>query len=65
MDHKILNLLSSKLEERIGLITNDLGNGVAKDYPEYQNQCGVIRGLLTAQADINDLLRRMKEHDDE
>jgi hypothetical protein len=64
MDSQVLDLLSKKYTEEIRAIEESLGAGAAKDYAEYQNLCGVIRGLLTAQREINDLLRRVKEHDD-
>jgi hypothetical protein len=65
MDSKILEILHAKLETKRKELTEDLGDGVAKDYPAYQNLCGVIRGLLTAQSEINDLLRRLKETEDD
>jgi len=65
MDSKVLDLLHEKLETRRQELIESLGDGVAKDYPAYQNLCGVIRGLLTAQSEINDLLRRLKENDDD
>ena len=65
MDTKILELLHARLETKRKELIEDLGDGVAKDYSTYQNLCGVIRGLLTAQSEINDLLRRMKENEDE
>lgn len=65
MDSQILDLLHEKLETRRQELIESLGDGVAKDYPAYQNLCGVIRGLLTAQSEINDLLRRLKENDDD
>ena len=64
MDDQILEHLKRKLEEQRLSLIEDLGDGVAKDYAEYQNLCGVIRGLLTAQREINDLLRKVKEYDD-
>lgn len=65
MDSQILDLLHDRLEVKRKELIEDLGDGVAKDYPAYQNLCGVIRGLLTAQSEINDLLRRMKESEDD
>ena len=56
-----------KVEDKkpeIKVLQESLGSGVAKDYAEYQNLCGVIRGLLTAQREINDLLRQVKDYDD-
>jgi len=65
MDSQILDHLHAKLEAKRKEITEDLGDGVAKDYPTYQNLCGVNRGLLTTQSEINDLLRRLKETEDD
>lgn len=64
MDGQIIEYLSKKIQEEIQAIEENLARGAAKDYAEYQNLCGVIRGLLTAQREINDLLRKLKEHND-
>jgi len=64
MDTQVLEYLDKKYGEEIKVIQESLGAGVAKDYGEYQNLCGVIRGLLTAQREINDLLRKVKDYDD-
>ena len=64
MDTQVLEYLSKKYSDEIRNLEESLGAGVAKDHAEYQNLCGVIRGLLTAQREINDLLRKVKEHDD-
>ena len=60
-----LELALKKIEVEKKAIIENLADGVAKDYAEYQNLCGVIRGLLTAQREINDLLRKLKDDDDE
>lgn len=65
MDTQVLERLKRKLEEERQAIVEDLENGTAKDYATYQNLCGVIRGLLTAQREINDLLRKLKDEDDD
>ena len=64
MDTQALEYLQGKLQEEIRAIEDELARGVAKDYAEYQSLCGVIRGLLTAQREINDLLRKVKDYDD-
>ena len=64
MDTQLLELLHKKLEEERKRIVENLGDGVAKDYDDYRYLCGVIRGLLTAQSEINDLLRRLKDDDE-
>lgn len=65
MDAKVLKLLNSKLEERRQELIEFLGDGGAKSYDHYKEVCGVLRGLLTAQSEINDLLQKMKEYEDE
>ena len=65
MNHQVLELALKKIEDERKTIVENLADGVAKDYAEYQNLCGVIRGLLTAQREINDLLRKLKVDDDE
>lgn len=64
MDHQLLGLLHKKLEDERKRIVENLGDGVAKDYADYKHLCGVIRGLLTAQSEINDLLRKLKDDDE-
>lgn len=58
-------LVASKLEERRQQLMEALGEGSPKDFAEYRYVCGTIRGLDTALSEINDLLRRVKEMDDE
>jgi hypothetical protein len=65
MSDHTLELAFKKIESEKKLIIENLADGVAKDYAEYQHLCGVIRGLLTAQREINDLLRKLKDDDDE
>lgn len=65
MELKIFEILNSKLNERVLDISRSLSEGVAKDHAEYKGMCGVIKGLQTAQYELNDLLRKIKENDDE
>lgn len=65
MDQKILLLLVSKTEERRQQLMDSVSSGSAKDYAEYRYMCGTIRGLDAVLMEINDLLRRLKEIDDE
>ena len=64
MDTQALTYLRDRLQEEVRQVEESLAQGVAKDYAEYQNLCGVIRGLLTAQREINDLLRKVKDYHD-
>lgn len=65
MDTKLLDVLDKKLEENIQQFVDSLSSGVAKDYADYKELCGAIRGLRTAQREAKDLVRKLKEIDDE
>ena len=56
-----IDYLSSQLREEMDAVKESLAAGAAKDYAEYQNLCGKIRGLLTAQSKLNDLKERMED----
>lgn len=59
-----LDVVIKELEERRETIAQALISGAAKDFAEYRDLCGEIRGLSRAHAFINDLARKM-ENDDE
>jgi len=65
MEMRIFEILNQKITERVMDITRTLSDGVAKDYADYKEMCGVIKGLRTAQLELNDLVRKIKESDDE
>ena len=65
MEIKIFEILNQKINDRIQDFNGALSTGAAKDFADYKEMCGVIRGLRTAQLELNDLLRKIKELDDE
>jgi hypothetical protein len=65
MEEKILMLISSKLEERREQLIQSVTDGSAKDYAEYRYMCGTIRGLSFAQSEVEDLVRRIRDMDNE
>lgn len=65
MDNQLLNLLNSKLEDRRQELIEFVGRGSAASFDAYKEVCGQIRGLQTAQLEIADLVRKLKDHDDE
>ena len=65
MDDQLLALLVSKYEDRKKHLIEFLYDGGAKDYAEYKSLCGEIRGLSVAQEETKDLVRKLKELDDE
>jgi hypothetical protein len=65
MDEKILELLSSKIEEHRKSQVQVLCDGSAKSYDHYRELSGFIRGLQTAQREIGDLVRKLKDSEDD
>lgn len=60
-----LELLQKNNEEFRQQAIESLVSGAAKDYAEYRELVGVIRGLSHANLNIQDLLRKLKENDDD
>lgn len=60
-----LDVLSEKLEEQKIQLSEVLCAGNAKSYEHYKELCGQIRGLMTAQREIADLVRNLQETDNE
>ena len=65
MDNQILELLNKKIEEQVKSHSEALVEGQSKDYAQYRELCGVIRGLQTAQREIGDLVRKLKDDNDD
>jgi len=63
--NSVFDLLQKKIQDRIQNLNESVSNGSAKDYAEYRELCGVIRGLRSAQMEIQDLESRIKEDEDE
>jgi hypothetical protein len=65
MIDKYLQLLSSKIEDKVSQLQIALADGNANDYSEYKKMCGEVKGLLTARLFISDLQERLKTNDDD
>ena len=65
MDMRIWDLLNKKIEEQVKSHSEALVGGQPKDYAHYRELCGVIRGLQTAQLELGDLVRKLKDNDDD
>jgi len=59
-----LKLLAEKLEEERKILLENLGDGYAQDFAQYQNSAGIVRGLMIAQRHIADLAKNMEEDDE-
>ena len=64
MDTRVLEVISSQIQDQIAQIQEFLGTGNAKDYAEYRESCGKIRGLIAAKQQIEDLVRNLENSDE-
>jgi len=65
MDPKLFEALNKKLEAQIESFRSVLCDGGAKSYDHYKELSGTIRGLQLAQMEIGDLVRKIKDLDDD
>lgn len=65
MDERVLDILNKKLEAQVESFKAILCDGGAKSFDHYKELSGTIRGLQLAQLELGDLVRKLKEHDDE
>lgn len=65
MDTTVIKYLVTKNRERQQTLMEHLATGAAKDYAEYREIVGAIRGLAYANDNLQDLLDQSKEMDDE
>ena len=65
MDHKLLDILKGKLQDQVQQLVEVVSAGGAKSHEHYKELCGTIRGLQTAQMEIADLVRKIKDYDDD
>jgi len=64
MESKVFDIAIGKLDEHIKNLVEVLSGGGAKSYDHYKELCGKIQGFQTAQYELGDLVRRLKENDD-
>lgn len=61
----LLKYLSSKVQEEMDVLRDDLARGTAKDHGEYKYVCGIVRGLMIANALFADTAQKMETDDDD
>jgi|TARA_Y100000004_G_scaffold159222_1_gene185963 hypothetical protein len=64
MAKTVFDVLIDKIEEDKASALEFLGGGGAKDFSQYQEVTGLIRGLQTCLGYIDDLSRNYLEDDD-
>lgn len=60
----VYDVLNEKIEDLKKSSANFLSSGGAKSFEEYREVCGVIRGLIAAQMEVQDLAKINEEWDD-
>jgi hypothetical protein len=65
MAKTVYDVLVEKITAHIAAVADSLASGAAKDYAEYRDLCGLIRGLETAKREIFDLAQQYMEQDDD
>lgn len=61
----VFDVLIGKIAAHRSAVADSLVSGAGKDYAEYRELCGLIRGLETAQREVQDLAQHYLEQDDE
>ena len=65
MAKTVYDVLIEKFTAHIAAVADSVASGAAKDYAEYRDLCGLIRGLETAKREILDLAQQYMEQDDD
>ena len=65
MAKTVFDVLTDKLTDHKRSSEEFIHSGAAKDFAEYREVCGVLRGLDTALREINDLSRNYMEDEDD
>lgn len=65
MAKTVFDVLTEKIDEEISSAQTFLSGGAAKDYPQYKEVVGLIRGLEAGKSYIEDLSRNYMDNDDD
>jgi len=65
MEQKILEHLLSKLKNIEDQYAIALAGKSARDYAEYSEMCGVLKGISLCKGEIDTMMKRFKEEEDE
>lgn len=60
----VAEVLTKRIQEEIDSASAALIAGGVKDFSQYKDATGFIRGLEFSKREINDLLRKLDEDDD-
>ncbi len=58
---ELLKYLSSKIQEEMVVMRDDMAMGKAKDFGDYKYAAGIYRGLIIANTILADTAERVKD----
>tara|TARA_R110000803_G_scaffold50949_1_gene105575 strand:+ start:1309 stop:1506 length:198 start_codon:yes stop_codon:yes gene_type:complete len=61
----VLDVLKKKIEDDMSSAQEFLGNGGAKDFAQYKEITGMLRGLTSCLNHVNDLSRNYLDDDND
>jgi len=61
---ELLKYLTTKVQDEIAVLSDDLARGTAKDHGDYKYVCGIIRGLMMTNSFLAEAAQRMEQDDD-
>ena len=65
MAKNVFDVLKDKIEDYMSSATEYLSNGGAKDFAQYKEITGMLRGLTSCLNHVNDLSRNYMEEDND
>jgi hypothetical protein len=65
MAKTVFDVLNEKITAHRNAVADSLVSGASKDYAEYRELCGLIRGLETAQREVQDLAQNYMDDNDD
>jgi|TARA_R110001583_G_scaffold48044_3_gene150320 hypothetical protein len=65
MAKTVFDVLREKIEDDMSSASNFLSNGGAKDFAQYKEITGMLRGLTSCMNHVNDLSRNYLEDDND
>jgi hypothetical protein len=64
MEQDVLTLLIKHMEDDKQAFMVAVTRGAPKDFAEYQSICGQIRGIVSCQGRVHDMIQRLKQESD-
>ena len=64
MIDKYMRILIDEIDDKIEQLQDAMSIGSPRDFPEYKEMVGVVKGLRIARLNLTDLRSKVEESDD-